>query len=176
MSIKNVGRWIMSLCFGAMLAVAPVSLLAAENGSPGVGSRNFNSAVVPTSEQSPRFHTVKFKKVDDDDDDGGFGFGFGGPWWGGGWNDGGYWGPPAYYYSAPQPRKGEVKIETHQRNARVYINNAYAGTIKDKNQFALRPGNYQLEIRTSKGQTFNTHIYVTRGRKLIVRPDFAHQG
>jgi hypothetical protein len=180
MSIKNAGRWLMSLCFGSMLVVAPAALLAAGNNDPGVGSHNFNSPVVPaTSEQTPGFHSLKYKHVDDDDDDGGgfgFGFGFGGPQWGGGWYDGGYWGPPSYYYSVPQPRRGELKIDTHTRNAQVYIDKAYAGTVKDKDHFALRPGTYQLEIRASNGVTFNTRIYVTRGQTLIVRPDFAHMG
>ena len=148
----------------------------------GAGHR-FNAVVDPaTSEQAPGTHS-RYKKVDDDDGgvdfDFGFGFGYGNPWWGWGgpWYGGPYWGPSVQYYYYPQPhRTGELKIETHRKNAEVYIDGAYAGTIKNKDKFALRPGEHELAVRASNGNTFDTEVYVTRGQTLIVRPDFAHAG
>jgi len=176
MSSKNPGKWVTSMILGAVLVLTPGAALFARTNESGVVAHSFNSPAVPVTSQDPGSHAWKFKKVDDDDDDGGgyFGFGFGSPWWGSGWYGNSYWGPPAYYYSAP--RSGHVKIDTHRKNAQVYINGAYAGTIRERSKFTLKPGTYELEIRPSNGETFTTQVYVTRGNTVIVRPDFTHAG
>ena len=181
MSIKKVRQWVMSLFVGGMLVVAPAAALAAIGGGFGGGVRRFDAVVDPaTFEATPGSH-VKLKKADDDDDDGGdfdFGFGFGNPWGWGGWYGSPYWGPSVQYYYAPTPhrRTGELKVDTHHRNAEVFIDGAYAGTIRNKDKFPLRPGSYRLEVRTTSGRTFDTQVYVTRGKTLTVRPDFAQAG
>ena len=70
-----------------------------------------------------------------------------------------FWGPfyPYGYYPYPAPYMptdfGEVKIDTHQKDAEVYIDGGYAAKIKETKKFALRPGNHEIELRDSDGRT-----------------------
>ena len=81
-----------------------------------------------------------------------------------------FWGPfyPYGYYPYPTnymaANFGEVKIDTHDKDAAVYIDSGYAGKIKDAKKFALRPGNHQIELRDPDGQTFyQEQVAVTVG-------------
>jgi hypothetical protein len=81
---------------------------------------------------------------------------------------GGYFGPgfygPAYYgwygpaYAAPyggwqSPYEGKVKIETKMKDAGVYVDGGYAGTVGQLKTFPLRPGTHNIELRDPSGQT-----------------------
>ena len=69
--------------------------------------------------------------------------------------------PPAYMVA----NYGEVKIDTHRKDAVVYIDGGYAARVKDSKKFALRPGNHQIELRDSDGQTiYQEKVAVTIGR------------
>jgi len=63
----------------------------------------------------------------------------------------GYYPYPPSYMAA---NYGEVKIKTHRKDAQVYIDGGYAARIKEAKKFALRPGNHDIELRDSDGQTF----------------------
>jgi hypothetical protein len=77
--------------------------------------------------------------------------------------------PHAYpYYPYPSyyvPRNyGEVKIETHRKDAKVYIDGGFAATTDKAKKFALKPGNHDIELRDSDGQTiFRETVAVTIG-------------
>jgi hypothetical protein len=65
---------------------------------------------------------------------------------------------------------GEVKIETHLKDAQVYIDGGYAARIKEAKKFALRPGNHDIELRDSDGQTFyQERVAVTVGHTTKLR-------
>jgi len=66
--------------------------------------------------------------------------------WGYPW---GYY-PYAPYYAA---NDGQVKIDTHRKDLTVYIDGGYAAQINKDKKFALRPGNHDIELRNSEGQT-----------------------
>jgi hypothetical protein len=81
---------------------------------------------------------------------------------------GGYFGPgfygPVYYgwygpaYVAPYgvwqaPYEGKVKIETKMKDAGVYVDGGYAGTVGQLKTFPLRPGTHNIELRDLSGQT-----------------------
>src|SRR6202045_618163 len=81
---------------------------------------------------------------------------------------GGYFGPgfygPAYYgwdgpaYVAPYgvwqaPDEGKGKIETKMKDAGVYVDGGYAGTVGQLKTFPLRPGTHTIELRDPSGQT-----------------------
>jgi len=68
---------------------------------------------------------------------------------------------PAYYMTA---NFGEVKIDTHAKDAAVYIDGGYAAKIREAKKFALRPGNHDIELRDSDGRTFyQQQVAVTVG-------------
>ena len=80
-----------------------------------------------------------------------------------------FYGPFPYYGYYPYPpayaaNYGEVKIDTHRKDASVYIDGGYAGQIRETKKFALRPGNHNFELRDSEGQTiYQEQVAVTVG-------------
>ncbi|MEI9813744.1 MAG: PEGA domain-containing protein [Acidobacteriota bacterium] len=99
-----------------------------------------------------------------------------GPW--------GYWGPYGYGYGYPgyyggfgfstggmRPNSGQVKLDTKEKNAEVYINGAYSGLAKDLKTSSLKPGDYDLELRAPSGERYATRIYVVAGKTIHIRPD-----
>jgi len=90
-----------------------------------------------------------------------FGYGFYGP---------AYWGPgyayAPYYYS----NTGEVKIDSKVKTAEVFVNGAYAGTVKDNKTMHLRQGNYKIEIHDGGQTTFAENVYVTAGKTMHIAP------
>src|SRR5262245_31323032 len=69
-----------------------------------------------------------------------------GPGWDYGWPRA-YWGPS--YVVVPQA--GEVKIDTHMKDASIYVDGGYAGQTAKLKDFDLRPGNHDIEIRDAEG-------------------------
>lgn len=89
-----------------------------------------------------------------------------GPW--------GWYGPYAPYYGYPvavHRNAGQVKIDTKEKNAQVFLNGAYAGSVKEVNSMWLRPGKYDLEIRSAEGATFDSQIFVVNGKTMHIKPD-----
>jgi hypothetical protein len=98
-----------------------------------------------------------------------------------------FWGPAAYYWSPfydpyspifrPGPfwqysrsaGMGEVKLQTPQKSAEVFLNGAYAGIAEDLKSIWLEPGAYDLEVKDGH-QTFNKCIYVLSGKSVKIRP------
>src|ERR1700751_663021 len=71
------------------------------------------------------------------------------------------YGYPGYY----APAYGEVKIETHRKDLAVYIDGGYAAEIRKDKKFTLKPGNYEIELRDSNGQTvYHEKVAVTVGK------------
>jgi PEGA domain len=83
-----------------------------------------------------------------------FGPGFFGPayygpaWYGPGWE----WGAPYGYERGPVT--GSVKIETKDKNAEVYVDGGYAGTVGELKTIKLRPGDHNIELRDRDGRSF----------------------
>ena len=182
MSTRTTGRWLLTAIVGIMLSAAPATAFAAQANEFGAGHRGFDPQAVPATLQSTNdSRSSKYKKVDDDDGgDFDFGFGFGNPGWGG-WYGSPYWGSgwgpsQSYYYSSPHHKTGEVKIQTHMRNAKVYVDGSYAGTVKEAHKLTLRPGSYNIDIRAGNGQTFSTRVYVSQGSTVHITPDFSAAG
>lgn len=73
----------------------------------------------------------------------------------------GYYPYPPSYMAA---NYGEVKIKTHRKDAQVYIDGGYAARIREASKFALRPGNHEIELRDSGGETiYREQVAVTVG-------------
>jgi hypothetical protein len=92
----------------------------------------------------------------------------GGWGWGPGWYGAGYWGPGYYSYL---PYGGTVKIVTPAKDASVFVDGGYAGTVKQMHKFSLRPGAHDLAVKAPNGQPlYNQRIEVIRGKTLEVHP------
>jgi hypothetical protein len=113
---------------------------------------------------------------------GGFGHGFRGgyiygyspgfyyPWWG--WGGYGWYGPDWYggYAYVPSTPTGKVKIKTKEKDAEVFVDGGYAGTVKQLGTFKLKTGKHQLELRHPDGQTFyHEEINVLRGSTIDIK-------
>ncbi len=83
--------------------------------------------------------------------------------------------PGAYpYYPYPAynvlPNYGQVKIDTKRKDASVYIDGGFAATTDKARKFALRPGQHDVELRDSDGQTlFHERVAVTVGNTTKLR-------
>jgi hypothetical protein len=99
---------------------------------------------------------------------------------------GGYYGPawygPAYYGPAwygpgwgygyaRAPVTGGVKFETKMKDASVYVDEGYAGTVGQLKTFQLRPGSHSVELRDHDGHSFyQERIEVVAGKTLKLVP------
>jgi hypothetical protein len=84
------------------------------------------------------------------------------------WNP--FWGyyPPFYPtgYFGPGNGKGELKLTGAPKDASVYVNGGYAGTIEHLKSFWLDPGAYDLEVTTVDGRRFQQRVYMLTGKTL----------
>ena len=94
--------------------------------------------------------------------------GYFGPAWYGpayyGWYGPAYVAPYAY---VPGPNVGKVKIETRMKDASVFVDGGYAGTVGQLKTFPLRPGTHDIELRDPSGNSFfQEHIDVVAGKTI----------
>ena len=94
--------------------------------------------------------------------------GYFGPAWYGpgyyGWYGPGYVAPYAYL---PGPNVGKVKIETKMKDADVFVDGGYAGTVEQLKTFPLKPGEHDIELRDPSGNSFfQEHIDVIAGKTI----------
>lgn len=75
---------------------------------------------------------------------------------------------PGYYRDYREgPGMGHVKLDTAAKQALVYVDGGYAGVAKDLKSIWLRPGAYNLEVRTDQ-ESFTQRIYVLSGKTLRI--------
>jgi|HubBroStandDraft_6_1064221.scaffolds.fasta_scaffold2170092_1 hypothetical protein len=98
------------------------------------------------------------------------GGGYFGPGWYGpayyGWYGPAYYGPYAYG-AYPSPNVGKVKFDTKLKDAKVYVDGGFAGTVHQLGTFPLRPGTHNLELRDPAGQIlFQEKVDVVAGKTI----------
>ena len=77
-----------------------------------------------------------------------------------------YWGPS--YVVVPQT--GDIKIDTHLKDASVYVDGGFAGTTGKLKDFSLRPGNHIIEVRNSTGDTlYHNRVQVLLGKTTKIK-------
>jgi hypothetical protein len=101
-----------------------------------------------------------------------FGWGWYSPYWG---SYSPYWGPYPYPYGYYAPATGAVKFDTSVKDAEVYIDGAYAGTVGKLKTMHLRPGSYDIEVRAPGRTQFDKKVYVAAGKTLHLNPDLRIQ-
>jgi len=82
---------------------------------------------------------------------------------------------PFFPYPYPYPsgyvarNYGYVKLKTHGRDASVYVDGGFAVRTRKNKEFALRPGNHDIELRDDDGRTlFNERVAVMVGQTTKV--------
>jgi hypothetical protein len=56
------------------------------------------------------------------------------------------------------------------KDAEVYINGAYAGTVGKLKTMYLRPGSYDIEVRAAGRAQFDQKVYIAAGKTLNLSP------
>lgn len=93
-----------------------------------------------------------------------------------------YYGPYGPYYGVPYgvypygpafgvPNAGEVKLDTHVKDAEVFINGNFAGTVNKLKAMTMQPGNYTIEVRAPGRAAFHQDIHVVAGKTMTLHPD-----
>ena len=94
------------------------------------------------------------------------------PFWG--YSPYGFYPYPSFYPSSTGgPGMGEVKIQTQEKSAEVYVNGALAGAAQDLKSFWLASGVYDLELRTGNQQAYKKRIYILSGKSVKISPTFS---
>jgi len=70
------------------------------------------------------------------------------------------------------PNAGQVKLDTHLKDAQVFVDGAYAGTSGKLKTMWMRPGTYTIELRAPDKRNFAEKIYVVAGKTVHVEPGF----
>jgi PEGA domain len=93
-----------------------------------------------------------------------YGPGFYGP----AWYSPGWYGPYGYVSG---PVTGGVKFETKNKDAAVYVDGGYAGTVGQLKTFQLRPGAHNLQLRDHEGYLFyEEQVTVIAGKTVKLTP------
>jgi hypothetical protein len=110
------------------------------------------AVIVPAASAQPRIFVGGY-----------FGPGFYGPAYYG-WYGPGYYAP---YAVVPTSNVGKVKFDTKMKDAGVYVDDGYAGTVRDLGTFPLRPGTHNIELRDPSGHTiFQERVDVLAGKTI----------
>lgn len=64
--------------------------------------------------------------------------------------------------------RGEVRLDSSEKNAEVYIDGAYAGIAQDLRSLWLEPGAYDLELKAEGYQSYKKRIYVLSEKSLRI--------
>jgi hypothetical protein len=76
---------------------------------------------------------------------------------------------PGYYSGfSRSDGMGEVKLQTSEKTAEVFLDGAYAGVAADLKSIWLEPGAYTLEVRGQGSEPFKKRIYVLSGKTVRV--------
>jgi len=92
-------------------------------------------------------------------------------YYGYGYGYGPFYRPYGAYYGVPNA--GQVKLDTHVKDAQVFVDGAYAGTSGKLKSMWMRPGTYTIEMRAPGQAQFAEKIYVVAGKTVHVEPGFA---
>ena len=85
----------------------------------------------------------------------------------------GYWGPfyDGWGSVVARPATGEIKFDTHLKDALVYVDGGYLGPVAKFKKFDLAPGNHLIELRDSSGKSiFNERVNVVIDKTIELRP------
>ena len=82
------------------------------------------------------------------------------------------WYPEPWYPGAavyfPVRATGELKIQTEDKDARVYVDGGYLGIARKVKKFDLKPGNHNVELRDARGNVvFQEIVAIVPGHTTV---------
>ncbi|MCP5120605.1 MAG: PEGA domain-containing protein, partial [bacterium] len=86
-----------------------------------------------------------------------------------------YYASPFVGRYAPGAGKGEIRLETEEKSAEVYIDDAYAGLAGERKTMWLAPGAYNISLRMEGREPYEKRVYVLSGKRLRLRAELAEQ-
>jgi hypothetical protein len=90
-----------------------------------------------------------------------------------------FWGPfSPYYYPvslAYGADKGQIQLKADPKDAAVYIDGAYAGTVQHLKNIWLDPGAYDVSISSAGREPFQQRVYVLTGKTLSISAKLTRQ-
>jgi len=90
-------------------------------------------------------------------------------WYGGGW----YFPGPFYEPFGYPITTGSIKIDTNAKDAAIYVNGAYAGTVRKLKTFDVKSGTYDIEVRNPDGSSYRQQVFVPVGKRMVISPVFS---
>jgi hypothetical protein len=90
------------------------------------------------------------------------------------------WAPFNSYYYPPETLaygadKGQIRLKTDPKDAAVYIDGAYAGTVQHLKSIWLDPGAYDVSISAAGCEPFRQRVYVLTGKTLSINATLSRQ-
>ena len=67
-----------------------------------------------------------------------------------------------------RPGMGEIRLQTNLKDADVFIDDGWAGKVKDLKTLWLEPGAYNLKVQAESYAPFTVRIYILSGKTLKV--------
>ena len=88
-----------------------------------------------------------------------------------------WYGPYGPYPYGPYPvaNAGQVKLDTRVKDAEVFVDGSYAGTVRELKTMMMRSGSYDISVRASGREIFEQKVYVVAGKTLKLHPDLRVQ-
>jgi hypothetical protein len=90
-----------------------------------------------------------------------------------------FWAPfSPYYYPASLANgadKGQIQLKADPKDAAVYIDGAYAGTVQHLKDIWLDPGAYDVSISAAGREPFQQRVYVLTGKTLSISAKLTRQ-
>ena len=82
------------------------------------------------------------------------------------------WYPEPWYPGTavyiPARSTGELKIQTEDKDARVYVDGGYLGIARKVKKFDLRPGSHNVELRDARGNVlFKEKVAIVPGHTTV---------
>ena len=105
------------------------------------------------------------------------GFGYFGPSFGAYYGNywGGYYGGPGYVDYGHAYDIGELRLQVSPRNAQVFVDGGYAGTVDDYDgtfqSLKLESGSYSIRLQAPGYQTIEFNVRITPTQKITYRED-----
>jgi len=81
------------------------------------------------------------------------------------WNPGWHYDPANLAYGGG---KGELELKADRKDAELYIDGAYAGTVERLKRIWLDPGAYNISVSAAGRKPFERRIYVLSGKTLSI--------